>query len=533
MSYLKSLLLSFVIFIALPSWAVPVKILPLGDSITDGAGYNPPHSSYRDELYDLLTDAGYDFEFVGTRSSNYNTNNKNITLKHEGVPSIRADQIIDGTTLYGEAHAPLITKLTNYDIDIVLLLAGTNDIIQSHANDATTLADIQNIIDVLQDKNENVTVLVAKVIPVWSNPDESINLNDLLTNNWATDQSTPLSSVVIIDQHTGISSSDLHTDLVHPNQSGEDKMAQKWFETLSLQTILASQLLLDPNLTLSLKAPVPQSIIVGTKFTVNAVSESNTTVTYVSTTQDICTINNTTVTPLSAGVCTLTAEQAQNASYTADTDTLSVTVIPKTDQTITLTTSLATPKQTTKLNSTFTLSAQSSSGLTEFTYTSITPELCTVKINAVSALAAGDCKLTATQAGDANYNPANSSIKIVTIIKNEQTLTFTTPSNAKVGSDFSINANASSALTVKIISKTPKTCSIVANKAKPLTEGTCKLLAIQAGNASFNPQTKEKTIIITKPKEKSGAVTPAGLFLLLLIGLLQRKYTKTNLARIK
>jgi len=80
MSYLKSLLLSFVILIALPSWAVPVKILPLGDSITDGAGYNPPYSSYRDELYDLLTNAGYDFEFVGTRSSNYNTNNNNNTI---------------------------------------------------------------------------------------------------------------------------------------------------------------------------------------------------------------------------------------------------------------------------------------------------------------------------------------------------------------------------------------------------------------------------------------------------------------------
>ena len=171
--------------------------------------------------------------------------------------------------------------------------------------------------------------------------------------------------------------------------------------------------------------------------------------------------------------------------------------------------------------------------MTEFTYTSITPTLCTVNVNTVTALAAGDCKLTATQVGDANYNPATSPIKIVTIIKNEQTLTFTTPSNAKVGSEFPINANASSALTVKITSKTPEICTIVDNKAKPLAEGTCKLLATQEGNSSFNPQTKEKTIIITKPKEKSGAITPTGLFLLLLIGLLQRKYTKTNLVRIK
>jgi len=521
MHNLKFLLFPLLLIVSQLVWAAPVKILPLGDSITDGADYNPPFSSYRDELYDFLTDAGYSFEFVGTRSSDYN----NIILNHDGVPSIRTDQILNG----GLQQAPLNTKLTHYDIDIVLLHVGTNDIIQglndANYSDATTLAYIENIIDELQNKNPNVSILVAKVIPIYYNnttDDESTNLNALIETTWAENNSTDTSKVIVVDQNTNFYLNDYSDAGVHPDQSGEDKMAQKWFETLVTQPILADQLLINPNLTLS----APQSTLTETNFTISTVSDSNGTITYASTTQDICTVNNTTVSPLMAGICTLTAEQEAGGIYTADTDTLNVIIIPKADQTITVT--VSTSKQTAKLNTSFTISAVSSSGLTVFSFTSVTPKICMVNRNTVTTLAAGDCNLITTQAGDANYNSATSPIKTVTIIKNEQTLTFTTPNNAKVGSEFSIDAKASSALTVKIVSKTPNVCSVVANKTKPLTEGTCTLLASQAGNASFKPQTKEKAIMITKPEEKAGSISPIWLLLLSFIRLFQRRQLKTT-----
>ena len=51
---------------------VPVKIMPLGDSITDGL--TPPHccevpGAYRINLDAHLRTAGYAFDFVGGRSS--------------------------------------------------------------------------------------------------------------------------------------------------------------------------------------------------------------------------------------------------------------------------------------------------------------------------------------------------------------------------------------------------------------------------------------------------------------------------------
>jgi len=43
----------------------PKKILLLGDSITHGASYAP---GYRPYLWDMLNDAGYNVDFVGSMS---------------------------------------------------------------------------------------------------------------------------------------------------------------------------------------------------------------------------------------------------------------------------------------------------------------------------------------------------------------------------------------------------------------------------------------------------------------------------------
>src|SRR6478672_12120191 len=50
--------------------AAPLRIMPLGDSITAGYTDNPNWTvpfefGYRKKLYQLLTNAGYDFVFVG------------------------------------------------------------------------------------------------------------------------------------------------------------------------------------------------------------------------------------------------------------------------------------------------------------------------------------------------------------------------------------------------------------------------------------------------------------------------------------
>ena len=54
--------------------APSVRIMPLGDSITEGSeGLAPIQGGYRTKLYQLLTAAGFNVDFVGTLSdSNLN-----------------------------------------------------------------------------------------------------------------------------------------------------------------------------------------------------------------------------------------------------------------------------------------------------------------------------------------------------------------------------------------------------------------------------------------------------------------------------
>src|SRR4051794_32872398 len=48
--------------------ARPLRIMPLGDSITWGGGA-PGHDSYRTDLYNRLATAGLDVDFVGSQHS--------------------------------------------------------------------------------------------------------------------------------------------------------------------------------------------------------------------------------------------------------------------------------------------------------------------------------------------------------------------------------------------------------------------------------------------------------------------------------
>ena len=99
---------------------------------------------------------------------------------------------------------------------------------------------------------------------------------------------------------------------------------------------------------------------------------------------------------------------------------------------------------------------------------------------------------------------------------NNQTITFG-PLTDKFVTDppFSINATASSGLTVSFTSLTPAVCTVSGNTVILVTTGTCTIQANQAGNASFNPappvaqsfavksaQKSDQTITFPKPANK-------------------------------
>lgn len=152
-------------------------------------------------------------------------------------------------------------------------------------------------------------------------------------------------------------------------------------------------------------------VIGETSYPVNplATASSGLAVTYTSTTPGLCTVSGTSITVLSAGTCTLAANQAGDATYLAADQVTQNIEFKKAAQTITF------PAQSAQVIGvgTFILNpgVTASSGL-NVSIVSATPNVCAITSAwvagavGVKALAVGTCTLTASQAGDTLYDAA-------------------------------------------------------------------------------------------------------------------------------
>jgi lysophospholipase L1-like esterase len=200
------------LFIASPAFAEMI-ILPLGDSITASA----KTKSYRYYLQDTLTKNGYEFNFVGSKK---NQTFDNFDPDHEGRSGWRADEI---SRYLGD-------WLKGYTPDVVLLHIGHNDIFDGETT-AEIIADIEKIIDLLQADNPKVTIFLAQIIyPNWNNTKWS-NLNQEIPG-LAERKTTAKSSVIPVNQNETFIPAEDTIDNCHPNDSGDQKIAQQWYKSI-------------------------------------------------------------------------------------------------------------------------------------------------------------------------------------------------------------------------------------------------------------------------------------------------------------
>src|SRR5262249_26304468 len=120
--------------------------------------------------------------------------------------------------------------------DIVLMHFGTNDVWNNIAP-ATILNAYTTILTKLRAVNPNVHVYVAQITPL--NPSGCSactsrvqTLNGMIPG-WATTNSTTASPISVVDQFTGFDPATDTKDGVHSNDSGSNKIAQKWYAVLS------------------------------------------------------------------------------------------------------------------------------------------------------------------------------------------------------------------------------------------------------------------------------------------------------------
>ncbi|WP_328536565.1 ricin-type beta-trefoil lectin domain protein [Streptomyces sp. NBC_00344] len=187
--------------------ATPLRLMPLGDSITDGY-QSSTGNGYRGPLWDELSAAGHSLDFVGTSRAGTMADPDN-----EGHSGWRIDQIA----------AIADASLATYRPNVVTLEIGTNDLGQNYQVPA--MADrLNSLIDRIVADAPDATVLVGTLIISTSDQEQA--------NRGEYDRRIP--QIVAAEQAAGkhvrlvdlssVTASDL-ADALHPNDRGYQKMA--------------------------------------------------------------------------------------------------------------------------------------------------------------------------------------------------------------------------------------------------------------------------------------------------------------------
>jgi acyl-CoA thioesterase-1 len=197
-------------YVAFGTSSQPIKIMPLGDSIT--YGYNGGYS-YRYYLIKQLKAAGFNnFDMVGSLTSDHQTGDV-WDQDNEGHIGWTNSMINDNIPYWVSLNKP----------DIVLIHTGTN---------GGTVAEVGQIIDKIRAANPTVVILLAEIIP-----DLSVN-NDFHTYNaglvtLGSQKTTAQSPIIMVDLNTGFDTAHWYSDNEHPNALGDTWMAGKWYTALT------------------------------------------------------------------------------------------------------------------------------------------------------------------------------------------------------------------------------------------------------------------------------------------------------------
>jgi hypothetical protein len=212
-----------------------------------------------------------------------------------------------------------------------------------------------------------------------------------------------------------------------------------------------------------------------------ATASSNLAVSFSSNSTGVCTVAGAQITLVSVGTCSISANQAGDASYAAAPAVTQTFAVTQGSQTITFNA----PATTTFGTAAFGVTATASSGL-PVSFASTTAGVCTVSGSTVTLTGVGTCTLTASQGGDNNYLAATPVSQSFTVNKGSQTITFGTLSGVALGvAPFTISATASSGLAVSFASTTTTICTVSGATVTILDTGVCSIDASQPGNANY------------------------------------------------
>jgi serralysin len=198
------------------------KILPLGDSITAGTyPTEPTPGAYRIQLGNNFNNHDLSIDFIGSQT---NEETDLADPEHEGHPGWTIDKLT--TLIDGEL-------ITEYQPDLVLLMAGTNDIIK-HDSASQVIADLNQLIDRLQAELPDVKIFVSSLAPL--DPEimgekraNTVTEVNALLPELAEQQGE---GVTYVNGAGLLSTDDLVADGIHPNSAGHQTIGNAWYNYL-------------------------------------------------------------------------------------------------------------------------------------------------------------------------------------------------------------------------------------------------------------------------------------------------------------
>ena len=149
------------------------KIVIIGDSISEGQ-CNVDIQPWRDDLYDMLTGAGYAVDFVGSRDTDRTGFNYCLSPSsdrdHESRSGADTQEFLDG---FGGLPGPWATRINSFETaDTAVIWLGINDKLNgafgrpvgAQRSNVDIITNLNLIIDELENSNPNVEIVIATIM---------------------------------------------------------------------------------------------------------------------------------------------------------------------------------------------------------------------------------------------------------------------------------------------------------------------------------------------------------------------------------
>lgn len=218
-------------------------------------------------------------------------------------------------------------------------------------------------------------------------------------------------------------------------------------------------------------------------FTLTATATSGLTVTFSSSNPSVATVEGNTVHITGGGTTTITASQAGNAWWNAAEPVDQTFSVSKTDQTITFD---PIPDKTYG-DADFDPGATASSGL-PITYSSDNENVAVIEDNMIHITGTGSAVITASQAGNDTYNPAEDVTQTLTVGKADQTIDITVyPNEILLYDTHTLSATASSGLPVLFESLNTAVATVSGDLFTAVGTGSVQIRAYNDGDDNYEP----------------------------------------------